>query len=136
MNNIKMVATSSYLPETRISNEFFNEKFNLSEDWIKKRTGIDYRYFAKNETITELGIKVSKKIVEENSINKDDIDGIIVTTTSTDRIMPGISFEIQKAVPSTFFICRLKAILLNNSVFPLPRQARKRTDCLFFLRCD
>lgn len=105
MNNIKMVATSSYLPETRISNEFFNEKFNLSEDWIKKRTGIDYRYFAKNETITELGIKVSKKIVEENNISKDDIDGIIVATTSTDRIMPGISFEIQKALEIEKCMC-------------------------------
>lgn len=63
MNNIQIIASSSYLPKTRISNQFFNSKFNLSEDWIKKRTGIENRYFAKDETIIELGIKVSKRLI-------------------------------------------------------------------------
>lgn len=105
MNNIQIIASSSYLPKTRISNHFFNSKFNLSEDWIKKRTGIENRYFAKDETIIELGIKVSKRLIVENKIDKNIIDGIIVATTSTDRLMPGISFEIQKALEIENCMC-------------------------------
>lgn len=105
MNNIQIIASSSYLPKTRISNQFFNSKFNLSEDWIKKRTGIENRYFAKDETIIELGIKVSKRLIIENQIDKNNIDGIIVATTSTDRLMPGISFEIQKALEIENCMC-------------------------------
>lgn len=105
MNNIQIIASSSYLPKTRISNQFFNSKFNLSEDWIKKRTGIENRYFAKDETIIELGIKVSKRLIVENQIDKNNIDGIIVATTSTDRLMPGISFEIQKALEIENCMC-------------------------------
>lgn len=100
MNNIKIVATSSYLPDTKITNEYFNTKFNLENYWIKKRTGIEARYFAKNETIVELAIKACEKILKENKV-----DGIIVCSTSTDRIMPGISFEIQKAFGLEKCVC-------------------------------
>lgn len=105
MNNIKIVASSSYLPNMQVSNQFFNSKFNLSENWIKKRTGIENRYFAKDETITELAIKVSKKLIEENKIDKNIIDGIVVASTSTDRLMPGISFDIQKALKIENCMC-------------------------------
>lgn len=98
MNDIQIIASSSYLPKTQISNRFFNEKFNLPEDWIKRRTGIETRYFAKDESIIELGVKVATKLINENQIDKEIIDGIIVATTSTDRLMPGISFEIQKSL--------------------------------------
>lgn len=98
MNDIQIIASSSYLPKTQISNRFFNEKFNLPEDWIKRRTGIETRYFAKDESIIELGMKVATKLINENKIDKEIIDGIIVATTSTNRLMPGISFEIQKSL--------------------------------------
>ncbi len=98
MNDIQIIASSSYLPEAQVSNQFFNKKFNLSEDWIKRRTGIETRYFAKDESIIELGVKVATKLINENQIDKEIIDGIIVATTSTDRLMPGISFEIQKSL--------------------------------------
>ena len=98
MNDIQIIASSSYLPKTQISNRFFNEKFNLPEDWIKRRTGIETRYFAKDESIIELGVKVATKLINENKIDKEIIDGIIVATTSTNRLMPGISFEIQKSL--------------------------------------
>jgi len=51
MNSIKIISTSKYLPNNRVENSFFNEKFNLDDDWIFKRTGIKNRYFTKEENI-------------------------------------------------------------------------------------
>lgn len=105
MESIKILATSTYLPNNKISNEYFKEEFDISQEWIKRRTGIENRYYAKEENIVDLAIKVSKKILLENSIKKDEIDGIIVATTSTDKIMPGISFEVQRILNISKCMC-------------------------------
>ena len=96
MNSIKILATSTYLPKNKVINKYFEEKFNLSSKWIEKRTGIKNRYYDKEETIVDLAVNVAKKIISENNIEASTIDGIIVATTSTDKIMPGISFEVQR----------------------------------------
>lgn len=98
MNSIKILATSTYLPNKKISNEYFQEKYNLPANWIEKRTGIKDRYYSTEESIIDLAINVSKKLILENNVEANEINGIIVATTSTDKIMPGISFEVQKSL--------------------------------------
>ena len=65
MNSIKIISTSKYLPNNRVENSFFNEKFNLDDDWIFKRTGIKNRYFTKEENIIDLAVNSAKKIIEK-----------------------------------------------------------------------
>ncbi len=98
MNSIKIISTSKYLPNNRVENSFFNEKFNLDDDWIFKRTGIKNRYFTKEENIIDLAVNSAKKIIEKIDFDIQKIGNIVVATTSSDRIMPGISFEVQKAL--------------------------------------
>ena len=98
MESIKIITTSKYLPNNKIKNEFFNQKFNLSDDWIFKRTGIKERFFTKEETIIDLAINSAKKMLEKINFDVQKIGNIIVATTSSNRIMPGISFEVQKAL--------------------------------------
>lgn len=105
MNSVKIIANSSYLPQTEVDNEFFNKKFNLDKDWIYKRTGIRNRHFTKEETITDLAIKASKKLIQDNNIDTGKIGNILVASTSTDKIMPGISFEVQKALNIKKCVC-------------------------------
>ena len=87
-----------YLPGKEIDNNFFNNKFNLNENWIYKRTGIKKRYWAEEESTSEIAIKAVEDLVKTNeNINIDEIGLIIVASTSFEGTMPGISFEIQKA---------------------------------------
>ncbi len=102
---MKIIASEKYLPENIIDNKYYNDKFNLDETWIEKRTGICKRYFAKDESIESMAIKVSKKIIENNNIDKDLIDLIIVTTTSSSNLMPGISYLIRRALNIEKCIC-------------------------------
>ena len=93
---MRIVASSSYLPSKKILNEEIEKKLNLETNYIEKRTGIKQRYFVQNETIEEMSIKAIEKLINETKIDAQEIDMIIVATTTTNSLMPGISNYIQK----------------------------------------
>ena len=102
---MKIIASSSYLPENKIENKEIAKKFNIEEGYIEKRTGIKQRYFAKEEKIEEMATKAVEKLIEKTKIEIQEIEMIIVATTSTDRLMPGISNYIQKELKIRKCIC-------------------------------
>ena len=102
---MRLVASCSYLPKKIISNKEIAEKFEISEEFIEKRTGIKRRYFVEDETIEEMAYKAIQKLVEKTKINMQEIGLIIVATTSTNKLMPGISNYIQKKLKIKTCIC-------------------------------
>lgn len=102
---MRLVASCSYLPKKIISNKEIAEKLKISEEFIEKRTGIKQRYFVEDETIEEMAYKAIQKLVEKTKINMQEIGLIIVATTSTNKLMPGISNYIQKKLKIKTCIC-------------------------------
>lgn len=97
MKNIKIVATGCYLPKNKVDNITIANKLKITEEFIYKRTGIKTRYYSEDETIEEIAIKSVHSLIEKNSsIDINKIDMIIVATTSTNLLMPGISYKIQE----------------------------------------
>lgn len=105
MKSIEIVGNGIYLPKTLIQNSYYNEKFGLDETWIEKRTGIKTRYYAKEETIDQMAINAVKDAIERNKIDVQKIGIIVVATTSTKRLMPGISYLIQKELDIKNCMC-------------------------------
>lgn len=101
MSNIQILASAKYLPENNITNEQLEKQFELPQGYLKKRTGIEVRHYAKDE-IEKLAYKAVEKL-EKEAVR--DVDMIIVATTSTDKIMPGISNYIQKRLKIERCIC-------------------------------
>ena len=97
MKNIEIVATGSYLPENMVDNKQLANELNITEQFIYKRTGIKTRYYTENETIEQLAIKSVHNLIKKSSkININEIDMIVVATTSTNLLMPGISYKVQE----------------------------------------
>ena len=96
MNSIKILASGIYLPEKMVNNSYLNNKFNLDESWIYKRTGIQTRYWAEDESMADIAIKAVENLLHKSKINVQDIGLIIVASTNFEDSMPGISFQIQK----------------------------------------
>ena len=96
MNSIKILATGMYLPKEKIDNKYFNDKFNLEDNWIYQRTGIKTRYWSENEKIKELAIKAVEDLIDKNNVDLAKIGLIVVASTNYEDTMPGVSFEIQK----------------------------------------
>lgn len=102
MNYIKIIDGKSYLPQNKISNEEIENEFELKKDFIKSRTGIEKRYYAKDEKIEDMAINAVLQMKNEK-IN--DIGLIIVATTSSNNAMPGISNYIQKKLKIEKCMC-------------------------------
>ena len=101
MNYIKITDCAYYLPKRKVLNSEIEKKLNLEEEYILKRTGIEERYYAENETIENLAIEVTKKIEK----NLEDLGLIIVATTSSNNLMPGIANIVQKELNLKNCIC-------------------------------
>ena len=104
MNNVKIVANEIYLPKKEIKSEELEKKLKLEPGYIEKRTGIKTRYYAIEETIEDMAVQATKKLLEKVKL-KGNIDLIITATTSTNLLMPGISNYVQKTLQLKPCIC-------------------------------
>ena len=96
MNSVKILAVGSYIPKRKITNEELEKNLKLESGYIKKRTGIKERYYVENEDISYMAIESVTDLLSTVSLDINDIELIIVATTTTNKLMPGISNEIQK----------------------------------------
>ena len=94
MKSIKIIKTGAYIPEIKKENIEIEKELNLEDGYIKKRTGIETRYYLKS---VQDEIDMAKKLVGNMIKDEEkDIDLIITATTTPTSIMPGISNIIQK----------------------------------------
>ncbi|MEM7071246.1 MAG: beta-ketoacyl-ACP synthase III [Pseudomonadota bacterium] len=88
----------SYLPGDPISNHQLIERYQVdsSHGWIKQRTGICYRHFADQDTLTsDLAFKACEKALADASLKASQIDMIIVATTTPDHTFPAMATHLQ-----------------------------------------
>ena len=77
----------AYIPENIRTNQWFVDRMDTSDEWIKKRTGIDQRRIASNEqNASDLGVEASKLAIQRSGLDKSEIDLIICATISPDYL--------------------------------------------------
>ena len=96
-NKVLLTSSGSYLPNNIYSNDALSEFIDTSDEWIFKRSGIKNRHFvSKNETTSDLALHAALKAIENSTIDKDDINLIIVATTTPDNTFPSTATMVQK----------------------------------------
>ena len=85
-----------YLPKREIKNEELEKEYKLESGYIEKRTGIRKRFFVEDESISYMAIEAVNDLMSTVKLDINEVDLIIVATTTPDEYMPGISNEIQK----------------------------------------
>ncbi len=101
--NKKILLTSagSYLPSKRVSNFEIANLVKSSDEWITKRTGIKYRHFAsKGELTSDMGTHAARYALKRANLKPEDIDLIVVATTTPDNTFPSTASKIQKNLNS------------------------------------
>jgi len=91
----KIIGTGSYLPENVITNADLEKRVETSDEWITERTGIKKRHIVTGETTADLAERASRSAMQAADVSKDDIDLIIVATTTPDRIFPSTACLLQ-----------------------------------------
>ncbi len=96
MTYARIIGTGSYLPEKVLTNFDLEKIVDTSDDWIRTRTGIEKRHVAiEGQTTCDLAERASRHAIEMAGINAQDIDLIIVATTTPDRIFPSTACLLQ-----------------------------------------
>jgi 3-oxoacyl-[acyl-carrier-protein] synthase III len=92
-----VAGTGAYLPEKILTNQDLEKTLDTSDAWITERTGIHERRIAsKEESASVMAAKAGKQAMEEAGIGPEDIDLIIVATSSPDVLFPSTACFVQK----------------------------------------
>ena len=93
----KIIGTGSYLPDKILTNKELEDIVDTSDEWIRERTGIKQRHIAADgETTCDLAVNASRRALEMAGKTHDDIDLIVVATTTADKIFPSTACLLQK----------------------------------------
>lgn len=93
----RIVGIGSALPQNAVTNDDLVKRgIDTSDEWIQTRTGIKQRYIGNDdETTSTLARDAAKMAMADARVNVEDIDLIIVATTSPDKTFPGVGCQIQ-----------------------------------------
>ncbi|MFC2967492.1 beta-ketoacyl-ACP synthase III [Acidimangrovimonas pyrenivorans] len=91
-----------YLPERVVPNSEFEATLDTSDEWIRTRSGIERRHFAaEGQTTSDLATRAAKAALEHAGIAADDLDAVIVATSTPDLTFPSVATMVQSALGMT-----------------------------------
>lgn len=154
----KIIGTGSYLPEKILTNFDLEKMVDTSDEWIRTRSGITQRHIAADDqTASDLAVNASRSAMKNANITADEIDLIIVATTTPDMVFPSTAcilqnklgvkdcpaFDVQ-AVCSGFvyalaiadmFVCTGKcrnALVVGSEIYSNIIDWKDRSTCVLF----
>jgi 3-oxoacyl-[acyl-carrier-protein] synthase-3 len=69
---------------------------DTNHEWIVERTGIHSRHIARNgETTATMAADASRKAMERAGVHAGDIDAIVLSTATADRLLPSTAVDVQ-----------------------------------------
>jgi 3-oxoacyl-[acyl-carrier-protein] synthase-3 len=159
----RILGTGSYLPERRMSNadlaaQLAAEGVETSDEWIQERTGIQARHFAKPEQFSsDLALPAAQAALQAAGVAADEIDLIIVATTTPDMTFPSTAallqaklgvngcaaFDVQAVCSGFLYALSVadamiragnarKALVIGAEVFSRLLDFKDRTTCVLF----
>ncbi|MBO9453187.1 ketoacyl-ACP synthase III [Tropicibacter sp. R16_0] len=91
-----------YLPERIVPNSEFEATLDTSDEWIRARSGIERRHFAaEGETTSQLAANAARAALADAGLEADDIDAIVVATSTADLTFPSAATMVQSALGMT-----------------------------------
>jgi len=94
--------TGHYLPERVVPNSWFEERLDTTDDWIRTRTGIERRHFAaEGQATSDMGLRAARAALDRAGLGPDDIDGIVLATSTPDHTFPASATMIQYGLGMT-----------------------------------
>ena len=97
MTYSRITGTGGYLPEKILTNHDLEKIVETSDAWIRERTGIAQRHVVgPEETTCDLAEKAARGALEMSGRRMEEIDLIIVATTTPDQVFPSTACLLQQ----------------------------------------
>lgn len=99
---VEIVSTGRFLPDRVVTNRDMESIVDTSDEWIFERTGIRERRIAPPEmTAAAMGAGAARIAMERAGVAPEDVDILIVSTATPDRLLPATSCDIQALIGAT-----------------------------------
>ena len=159
----RIIGTGSHLPPNKVSNDelaarLARDGIETSDEWIVARTGIRHRHFAGADTTSvDLGEQAARRALEAAGLVAQDIDLIIVATSTPDMIFPsnaaliqgrlgaggGAAFDVQAVCAGFVYALTIAdqfirgglarhALVIGTEVFSRILDFKDRSTCVLF----
>jgi 3-oxoacyl-[acyl-carrier-protein] synthase-3 len=159
----RIIGTGSHLPPNKVSNDelaarLARDGIETSDEWIVERTGIRHRHFAGADTTSvDLGEQAARRALESAGLVAQDIDLIIVATSTPDMIFPsnaaliqgrlgaggGAAFDVQAVCAGFVYALTIAdqfvrgglarhALVIGTEVFSRILDFKDRSTCVLF----
>jgi len=94
--SVHITGIGGYLPERVLTNADLEKIVDTTDVWIKERTGIEERHIiAEHQMTSDMAVEAAKQALDDAGITIDDIDALVVTTTTPDMIFPATATVVQ-----------------------------------------
>ena len=91
-----------YLPERIVPNAEFEKTLDTTDEWIKARSGIERRHFAApGQNTSDLAIEAARAALAMAGMDGNDIDAIVLATSTADLTFPSAATMVQHAIGNT-----------------------------------
>ncbi len=99
VRNVKIIGTGSYVPEQIYTNKFIESLVETNASWIEKNLGIKERRIASEcQATSDLAAEAAINAIEDAGLLVEDIDLIIVATSTPDRLAPSTAAILQDKI--------------------------------------
>ena len=91
-----LVGWGHYAPERVVTNDDLAQIVDTSDEWIRTRSGIERRHFVNEDQATsDLSIEAGRRALAKAGVAPEDVDLVIVATSSPDYLTPPVSSQVQ-----------------------------------------
>lgn len=94
----RILGTGAYVPARIVENQELAKLVDTNDAWIRERTGIARRHVTEEETTSYMAAKAAREALCQAEISSEEVDLILVATSTPDTIFPCVACEVQKAI--------------------------------------
>lgn len=125
VRNVRIIGTGSYAPETVYTNEYIETIAPTNAKWVEENLGIKERHIAApNQATSDLAAEAALKAIESAGLKPEDIDLIIVATSTPDRLAPSTAAIVQDKIQAYNSVAFDLAAVCSGFLFSMSTAAQ------------
>ena len=91
-----LIGWGHYAPENVVTNDDLAKVVDTTDEWIQSRSGIKERHIAgENDFTSTMSAEAARRAMKQAGVAPEDVDFLIVATSSPDYITPPVSSQVQ-----------------------------------------
>lgn len=101
----KICGTGSCVPDHILDNDDLSQMVETSDAWIRERTGVVRRHIIEGETTVSMAAEAARQALENGKVRAEEVDLLIVSTFTSEALLPCAACEVQKEVGAVNAAC-------------------------------